>query len=207
MTKSLTADQLDALQEFMNIGVGRAANLLNEMLDCRIILEVPVIEILMEAELRQQMLQRFDQGTFSAVQMGFSSQFSGVAELLFPTESASTLVSLLTGEDLNSPDLDAVKIGTLNEVGNILLNGVMGAMSNLLGQHLRYNIPLYLEDTIENILMHDSNVSTNTVFLLAQTRFTVKQLEIIGDIILIFEVMSFDTLVAAINQQIGISVS
>uniref|UniRef100_A0ACD5GZE0 Uncharacterized protein n=1 Tax=Desertifilum tharense IPPAS B-1220 TaxID=1781255 RepID=A0ACD5GZE0_9CYAN len=51
--------------------------------------------------------------------------------MIFPTESASTLVSLLTGEKPGTPDLEAVKIGTLLEVGNIVLNGVVGTVSNL----------------------------------------------------------------------------
>lgn len=200
----LSADQLDALQEFINIGVGRAASILNEMTDCPILLKIPVIEVFEIAQLQQKLEEHFNDGCFSTVRLGFAGQFSGTAELVFPKESASTLISVLTGEALDSPDLDAVKIGTLSEVGNIMINGVMGSISNLLSQHLRYAIPIYLEDTIQNLLLHSRRGHNGTIFLLAQTRFEIKQLEIIGDIILIFEVSSFDALIEAIDRELGV---
>jgi chemotaxis protein CheC len=202
--QSLSADQLDALQEFINIGVGRAASVLNDMLDCPISLRIPVIEIFDTVQLQQKLEKRFNGGYFSTIRLGFSGRFSGTAELVFPTESASTLISVLTGEAPDSPDLDAVKIGTLSEVGNIVINGVMGSISNLLGQHLHYAIPIYLEDTIQNLLLQSGQGHNENVFLLAQTRFEIKQLEIIGDIILIFEVSSFGALIEAIDRELGI---
>jgi chemotaxis protein CheC len=198
----LTAEQLDALQEIVNIGIGRAASMLNEMVDARIVLEVPIIRLLNASELKQEMFKRFNSQSISAVKLGFSGSLSGTAELMFPTDSASILVAVLTGEDPESPDLDAVKIGTLSEIGNIVINGVMGSISNILQQHMEYKIPSYCEDTIENILFLDSSVTDEIVFIIAQARFSIEQLEIIGDIVLIFEMKTFDTLLKAIDRQL-----
>ena len=203
--QSLSADQLDALQEFINIGVGRAASILNDMLDCHILLRTPLIEIFDTVQLQQKLEKRFNGGRFSTVRLAFSGQFSGTTELLFPTESASTLVAALTGEDPDSVDLDAVKIGTLSEIGNIVINGVMGSISNLLGQHLHYAIPMYLEDTIDNLLLTNQKSIDKAVFLLAQTRFEIEQLEVTGDIILILEVSSFGALIAAIDHELSVA--
>lgn len=195
----LTDDQLDALQELINIGVGRAASMLNEMVDARIILQIPVVKVLSLLNLQQELKGRFNEGYFSAVKLSFIGAFCGTAELVFPTDSASTLVAVLTGEELGTPDLDAVRIGTLSEVGNIVINGVMGSISNVLKQHMNYTMPVYLEDTIENLLKLDN--SSNVAILLAQTRFTIEKLQIIGDIILIVELNSFDALLEAINHE------
>lgn len=200
----LTADQIDALQEIINIGVGRAASMLNEMIESRIILEIPYIKVLNLEELQQELAQRFHEDCFAAVRLGFKGSFCGMAELVFPRESASTLVSVLTGEDIGSPDLDAVKIGTLSEIGNIVINGVMGSISNVLKQHMNYGIPMYLEDTIEHLVLSDYVI--NQTILLAQTSFTIEQLEIMGDIILIFEMTSFDALLTAINKEVNVGV-
>lgn len=197
----LTESQIDAWQELLNIGVGRAASVLNEMLDARIILQIPFIQVLSPENLKQELKGRFNEGYFSAVQLSFTGGFCGTAELVFPTDSASTLVAVLTGEEPGTPDLDAVRIGTLSEVGNIVINGVMGSISNVLKQHMDYKMPVYIEDTIENLITLDSG--SNVTILLAQTRFTIENLQIIGDIILIFEVNSFDGLLEAINQEIG----
>lgn len=202
---TLTPDRLDALQEFINIGVGRAAAILNEMLDTHIALNVPTVKVFQVSQLQEELAQRFDcKHQFSAVQLGFSGTFSGMTELVFPTDSACTLVSLLTGEEPNSPDLDAVKIGTLTEIGNIVINGVMGSIGNILRRPIDYSLPNYTEDTIENLLLSGRTVP-EAVFLLAQARFEIAQLEIIGDIILIFEMISFDALLEAIDCELGIS--
>lgn len=196
----LTNEQIDALKELVNIGVGRAASMLNEMVDSRIILEIPYIKILSAADLQQELVQKFNHDCFAAVRQSFTGSFSGVAELVFPTQSASKLVSVLTGENLGSPDLDAVKIGTLSEIGNIVINSVMGSISNVLKQHMNYALPVYLEDTVENLLT--SNNISNSTILLAQASFIIEQLEIMGDIVLIFEVNSFDALLTAIERQL-----
>jgi chemotaxis protein CheC len=198
----LTSEQLDALQEIVNIGIGRAAAMLNEMVDARIILEVPMIQLLSADQLRQVMLNRFNSQSISAVRLGFSGSLSGTAELMFPTDSASVLVAVLTGEELDSPDLDAVKIGTLSEIGNIVINGVIGSISNILEERMEYKIPSYCEDTIENLLLSGRNMTDDVVFILAQARFAIEQLEIVGDIMLIFEMKAFDNLLKAIDRQL-----
>ncbi|MGL5832747.1 MAG: chemotaxis protein CheX [Waterburya sp.] len=198
----LTYEQLDALQEIVNIGIGRAAAMLNEMVDARIVLEVPTIQLLTASQLLQEMIARFNSQSISVVRLGFSGSLSGTAELMFPTDSASVLVAVLTGEDLDSPDLDAVKIGTLSEIGNIVINGVIGSISNILEQRMEYKIPSYCEDTIENLLLSERNMTDDVVFILAQARFAIEQLEIVGDIILIFEMKTFDNLLKAIDQQL-----
>lgn len=196
----VTEDQLDALRELINIGVGRAASLLNEMVDSYIRLEVPVVQVLNASDAYHALAMRFKDDSLAAVRLGFKGSFYGTAELIFPTESASKLIAVLTGEELDSMDLDAVRTGTLSEIGNIVINGVMGSISNVLKQHIDYTLPIYLEDTIDNLLMAAN--SSDPTILIAQARFTIEQLEIIGDILLIFEVGTFDALVKMINANI-----
>ncbi|RUT01065.1 chemotaxis protein CheC [Dulcicalothrix desertica PCC 7102] len=201
MVYQLTDAHLDALQELINIGVGRAAGMLNQMLESRIVLEIPVVSILTLSQIQTELEKRFDGDSLAAVKLNFTGSFSGKANLVFPTDSAATLVSLLTGEEVGSPDLDSVKIGTLSEVGNIVINGIMGSISNVLNQHLNYAIPIYMEDCIKHVLSLEY-ASEETIFLLAQARFAIKTLEIIGDIVLIFEMDSFGTLIRVIDQQL-----
>ncbi|MEJ1936804.1 chemotaxis protein CheX, partial [Nostoc sp. NIES-2111] len=170
---SVTVDQLDALQELINIGVGRAANLLNEMVDSHIRLEIPFVKVLTASQAYQELASRFHDNSLSSVKLGFTGSFYGTAGLIFPTESASKLVSVLTGEEAGSADLDAVKIGTLSEIGNIVINGVMGSISNVLQQHMNYTLPVYLEDTIANLVF--TSHGNESKILLAQAHFTIEQ--------------------------------
>ncbi|MGG6265942.1 chemotaxis protein CheC [Leptolyngbya sp. AN03gr2] len=200
----ITDEQLDALQEFINIGIGRSAAMLNEMVESPIALSVPTLQVFKGEALQRELIGQFNGHRLAAVRLNFSGSFSGSAELVFPTESASALVALLTGEDSNSPDLDAVKIGTLTEVGNIVINGVLGSISNLLKRQMTYTLPTYSEDTVYQLLAANQSFAYETVFLLAQARFEIAQLEIVGDIILIFELASFDELLSCIDQEINV---
>lgn len=194
----LTEDQLDALRELINIGVGQAAGMLNEMIEFRIQLEIPMIQLLSPESLQEKLLERFGSEHLSTVKLGFSGSFAGTAELVFPKESAATLVAVLTGEEVESPDLDSLKIGTLSEVGNIVINGVMGSISNVLEQPLRYAVPTYTEDKPEHLIsFEDSHKST--AILLAQARFRIEELQLQGDIILFFDIASFRALLSAIE--------
>jgi chemotaxis protein CheC len=193
----LTADELDALKELINIGVGSAAGMLNEMIQFPIKLEIPDVELLSSTELQIELKKRFGIELLSVVQLGFSGSFSGSAQLLFPTESAVNLVSVLTGEDKASLDLDSLKISTLSEVGNMVINGVMGSISNVLDQPLDYAIPYYAEEEIQELLLKEQSLDYGTV-LLAPAHFSIEELEIQGDIMLFFDVGSFKLLLKAI---------
>ncbi|MEG4212989.1 chemotaxis protein CheC [Microcoleus sp. S13_B4] len=198
----LSTRQLDALQELVNIGIGQAAGVLNDMIDSPIRLQIPYLQILTPIDVEEELEQHLNGEQIAAVQLKFTGSFGGIAQLVFPTNSAALLVTMLTGEEVGTQDLDSVKIGTLSEVGNIVINGVMGAISNVLQQRLNYSIPTYSEGTIASLLV-SGGLATDTVVLLAQTSFMIERLHIEGDIILIFNVNSFDTLLTAINQLAG----
>lgn len=193
----LTEDEIDALKELINIGVGNAAGMLNEMIQFPIQLQIPHVELLSARELQSELKKRFGIEILSVVQLGFSGSFSGNAQLLFPTESAANLVSVLTGEDKASPDLDSLKISTLSEVGNMVINGVMGSIGNVLEQPLDYDVPYYAEEEIDELLLGEQLMDSSNV-LLAPAHFTIEELQIEGDILLFFEVGSLPVLLRAI---------
>ena len=194
----LTADEIDALKELINIGVGNAAGMLNEMLQFPIQLHIPDVDLLSPLELQSELRKRFGIDQLSVVQLAFKGSFSGSAQLMFPTESALNLVSVLTGEDKASPDLDSLKISTLSEVGNMLINGVMGSIGNVLDQPLDYEVPYYSEEEIEELLSKEQSLEYGTV-LLAPAHFSIEELQIHGDILLFFDAGSFKVLLEAIS--------
>ena len=197
----LTANQLDALTEMINIGVGRAASVLNSMLRSHVRLHLPIVSVLSAKEL-QEKTERISKSVFSAVRLGFKGPFAGSASLVFPVESAAKLVVLLTGDEGEAADLDEIRIGTLTEVGNIVLNGVMGAVGNEIRGHIFYSVPIHTENPVEMLL--DSAQDSGSTVIWVQTQFAVEQHQIDGEIILVFEVGSLDLLKTAIDQVMGV---
>jgi chemotaxis protein CheC len=145
-----TARQLDALSELINIGVGRSADVLNTMFNSHIDLQVPFVKILMPDDFRKE-IEALGSDSLSAVHLIFKGMFSGTAQLIFPAVTASKLVTTVTGEEVMSESLDEIRSGTLCEIGNIVLNGLMGSISNVLKMNLKYSVPTYLEGKIGNL--------------------------------------------------------
>ena len=192
-----TEDQLDGLKEIVNIGIAQAASVLNEMVDSHIELEVPAI-LIVDPLNPEKSLSALGQGKHSCVQLTFSGSFSGSSMLVFPSESAVKLVFALTGKTPGSTDLDAVMAGTLNEVGNIVVNSVMGAICNMLNKHLDYSLPDYLEGTLMDLLRPKLLMPELTI-VLVETHFTVRDLRVTGNIFLILEVESLKNLLFSID--------
>jgi chemotaxis protein CheC len=190
---------LDSIRELINIGVGRAAGMLNEMTGCTIQLRVPVVRVVTIDELsRAEEIRAED--TLSTVALSFDGPLSGLSALAFPPESAAALVLLLSGEPAESLELDALRIETLNEVGNIVINSVMGSIANILEQHFTYTLPRYQEIPILTLARSASPRCPEERVILAETHFTLENREIEGSILLILEVGSLESLLAAIQE-------
>lgn len=198
---NLNEQQLNGLQEVINIGVGQAASVLNEMLNSHINLQIPFIKTFTIDLVQQELENKLGKGKFAAVELEFHGSVNGNAELVFPTSSAVQLVSIVTEEDLemSEADLDELKVGALTEIGNIVISGVMGAISNLLSQDLEYLLPTYVEGDIET-LIKNQNVDQTSALVLAQTRFFIEETNIQGDILLIFHLGSFAKILDALES-------
>jgi len=194
---NMTPEQIDALKELINIGVGRAAAMLNQMVNIRVHLKVPVVKILMLSNLVPE-FEELESEHLAMVRLNFKEGFSGTAALIFPTDSASNLVAALTGEEVGTLELDSVRAGTLKEVGNIMINGIMGSIGNALKLRINYSIPSYTESTIKQLILLNEN-NENKVVVLAKTRFALYEYQVEGDIILFFDMASFDKLANSIN--------
>ncbi|MDD4255524.1 MAG: chemotaxis protein CheX [Methanofollis sp.] len=194
-------EDIDAIKELVNIGVGRAAAMLNEITCSHITLQVPTLQVIGIDE-----LDRVDglSGPQSAatVKIDFRGFFTGTTALIFPPESAAALVTAITGEEEDQPELDALRTETLMEVGNIFINGVMGSIGNVLGQQITYTPPTYVEDTIANIA-RATRFDPDERVLLANTRFFVEEINVEGVIAMILEIGSLDVLLGRIASVRG----
>ncbi|MFA4861434.1 chemotaxis protein CheC [Methanoregula sp.] len=193
----LDADAVDAIRELINIGVGRAAGMLNEITQCPITLKVPSISI----ESMEKLTRILDENVppLSTISLHFKGTMSGVAALVFPQESAALLVTLMTQEDKDAQDLDVMRIETLKEVGNIIINAVMGSIANVLDQHLNYSLPRYQEIRISALAQSLKESADNRV-VLANAHFHLEGTTISGNILLILEIGSMDALLEGIER-------
>jgi chemotaxis protein CheC len=191
----LTLEQIDVLKEVINIGVGKAASSLNQFLESHINLGVPTIRV-MTPESAVMEYPDLLNDIISYVEMDFHGPFNGKAALLFPPESALELAKIVTGVDETSDSMNEMIAGSINEVGNIVINAIMGSLSNIIDKPIDFAIPLYIEGTIKTLFSNDNEAT----ILIAKTHFDIQNRNIDGSIFIMFEVGSFDLLLKSLEN-------
>jgi chemotaxis protein CheC len=190
--------QIDVLKELMNMGVGRSIAALHDLVHSHIVMDIPKVEVLSAGDAAQR-IQGLGLTDVSTINLRFDGPFSGVSSLYFPADEADKFVSLLASRVAESGEgTELLRSGVLMEVGNIVLNGVMGIFGNVLGRHFTFSVPDYFEGSSAEIL--NARPSSTTVVLLSLCNFHVEDAAIDGYINLIFDLKSLHSLLAAIDQ-------
>jgi len=168
---NLTEDQLDALKEISNIGMGHAATALSQMIGDTVLLRVPKVTVTEIAEVPDFL------GGAENLVVGVTLKVLGDARgrilLIFPTDSARRLISGLLAQPEESGDLSDLGISTLKEVGNILASAYLNALGSLLHLTLIPSIPLLAHDmagaVVDSVLIELSEVGD--LALMVETEF------------------------------------
>ena len=198
MKQVLTEEQRDGLIEIINIGVGRAAGYMNEMIASNVELSVPEVKLLSSDEVgANSPIEEVEE--ISCVYLGFSGQLVGRGGFALTSADSIKLAAALTHEAPSSPELLACLTETLSETGNILINGVLASISDILKLRAEFTVPGFVRGKAEDV-MKVFNVSDNDVIIFIRARFSISDYDISGNILLIFQVESFDALVSGINQ-------
>ena len=200
--------QKDVLLEQMNIYIGQAAALLSEMIDHRIDLSVPELNI-MEVDIDNYICQAFPSFIGSdavSSSIRFGDEFSGKAYLVFPTIEAKKLINLFTGDvfpDVNVKTVQLVEndLDVMTELGNVILNAIIGGMSNFLGTMVEYSMPeIEMLDLSETEPSKDS--TAKMYIMLIRTAFNVSDQNISGYIMVIMSMDSIELLVGKLEEYI-----
>jgi len=196
----LSKEQIDHLKEIINIGIGRSANTLNKVVQNRVILKVPIVQIIKISELNDKIGYSGD-NLLSVISMNFNGELTGKVELVFPSPSAVKIVDILTNTVSPNNEMDHLRTGTLNEVGNIVLNSLIGTLGNLLKTRFKFSIPRFKECSINDVSTDIGSLSDYVIF--AETHFSVKDVNIEGTFILFFELRSIDQFIELLNKSMN----
>jgi chemotaxis protein CheC len=189
----------DALSELVNVGVGRAAASLSAMVKERIDLSVPKVVTISFEELNFHLglEQEFsEEPQVSIVQQAFGGKVGGTASILFPLSSARKLVGLLTDGALSAEELDLEMEAALTEVGNILINAVMGTIANITGMEINFHLPEYMKCSTTEL----EHGFQNRELMIAMVLIAISGQEIKGHLILLFDLPSMESLQEFVEQ-------
>jgi len=198
---SVTEPVLDGIKELVNIGIGRSAGSLNALTGHHVTLNVPDVSISRIEDLKDDISYPYP--SFSVINQDYCGSFVGTTLLIFPQKSAESLFKLLTGEEGRNEENDDLWQMTLLEVGNIIINAVMGSISNTLGNKLNFRLPEYREDSLDHLIDSSSFINSKYV-IVTHALFSVEDQNIQGEIFLILADQSIDVLASSINEKMKI---
>lgn len=194
----------DILKEIMNIYIGQAASLLSEVIDKKVELSIPNVEIFNDKDfaLANGKIPKFSNGLLMISRISFENELNGRADLIFPAEHIKKLVSLCTGEDQlyeGVQEFTDIDFDVMKELGNIILNSVVGGISNLLDMKVDYTLPeVKIFDTIE--IEKELNEDKDAYILLLFVTFKIEGTKIDGALIISFTVESMYDLMGKIQE-------
>jgi chemotaxis protein CheC len=106
----------------------------------QVIMSVPSLELISRAAATKVIRER-GSDQLVAVWQDFDGPFSGRALLIFPAASSLSLVRAVAGDAVAEADIGSIEDEALAETGNIVLNGCLASMANMLKQHFSLSLP------------------------------------------------------------------
>lgn len=147
--KDLTELQLDALREVGNIGAGNAATALSQMIQRRIDMTVPEIDILSIDEIVSKIGAGEDK--IIAVVLRIFGDAPGNVIFLLTMESAFRLIEMLLGEKTDG-ELSELEMSALQEIGNILTGAYINSIVKMTGLTMISSVPAISIDMLLSLM-------------------------------------------------------
>ncbi|MBF0153534.1 MAG: hypothetical protein HQL64_07325 [Magnetococcales bacterium] len=134
----LTDLEQDALKEFLNIGLGMAADSLSQMVHNEILLSLPQLAVVTQ-ENASRLIEHQEGDRLVAIRQNFYGELSGTALLVFPGAKSLELVRTLLGENTPLETLTELEQETLLDVGNVILNSFLSSFTQMISLDFEFD--------------------------------------------------------------------
>lgn len=149
----ITDMHLDVLKEVGNIGAAHAATSLSQLLDRKIDMHVPNVELVSFDEMFE--LAGGAETIVAGIFLRIEGDLSGSMFFVLPVESANHFIKKLIGDetfDFASPDIPEIGISAMQELGNILSGSYLSALSDFTGLKVYPTVPSLSVDMVGAII-------------------------------------------------------
>ena len=187
--------QRDALGEIFNIGVGRAASSLSQIVNDTVLLSAPEVTLVRREDASKVLLgSEFRQ--FSFFFQNFSGAFDAEAMLIFPESNALEIVRLMVGPHMSIEELSEFEQEAMCEVGNIILNACMSALADLFHIALNGTLPVHRFGDTESLAFLGGD---DQMVLVLQVDMTISQQRVQGHILFLLSVVSMRSMLDCLD--------
>lgn len=144
--------QFDVLREIGNIGAGNATTALSQMINSKIDMKVPKVDLLEFRELSD--IVGGAENLVVGILFTLEDQIDGMMMFMMDMEAARHLVNLLVGSSYGteSGEFSEMELSALNEIGNIIAGAYLSSLSALTNLLITSSVPYMAIDMAGAIL-------------------------------------------------------
>jgi len=199
MTDACIMDPLikDAFLEIANIGIGKSAASMSQLAGKHVAITIPSVDFVRTAERDSFQLMTGSSSTV-IVEQRFHGEIAGTAILCLATTGALKLASMLLGEEVRQDAFGEMEQGALLELGNIMIGGLVGNMSNVLHLHIGYDIPEMQLNGTGKVLTLMQSVGACTVVV--NSNLAIESTDVSSFLLLVFGELEFESLLNKIRS-------
>ena len=192
-------EHFDILKEIGNIGAGNAVTALSQILNKKIKMSVPNINL---SDFK-------DVATFVGgpekliigILVNVSGDINGIMMFIVRLESARILTNSMFSSDKSGSDFDEIELSALKEVGNILASSYLGSLASLINKKISLSVPYISIDMANAILsvpaIEFSKVADRVLFI--ESVFEADKQDVSGYFVLVPDMPSFNLILSSLG--------
>jgi chemotaxis protein CheC len=163
------------------------------MIGEEVLLSVPSVET-MRPDDAARLIRERETEMLVAVEQKFEGAFSGRALLIFPEAASLDLVRAVIGQDMTAEEAAEMEHEALAETGNIILNGCLATMVNMMRRSLNISLPSVIRGDGAQLFNPPQGQSSDGLVLFLYINFSVRNRDIRGYIAMLLDLPSLETL-------------
>lgn len=194
--------EFDVLREIGNIGAGNATTALSQMVNSKIDMKVPKVELLEFKDLSD--IVGGAESLVVGILLTLEGDIDGMMMFMVDKRSARHIVNLLMNRGTNDLELEEfseMDLSALQEIGNIIAGAYLSSLSQLTNMTITSSVPYMSIDMAGAILsvpaIEFGKISDKA--LLIQSQFGEKEKEVNGYFILIPSMNSYEKIMSSLG--------
>lgn len=191
--------QFDVLKEIGNIGAGNATTALSTMINSKVDMNVPKVDLLEIKELPDML------GGAEEIVVGIlitlEGEINGMMMFMMDQVSACRIVNILMGKTSLLEEFTEMEYSALREIGNIIAGAYLSSLSTLTGIKINASIP-YMSIDMAGAILSVPAIEFGKVgdrALIIETQFTKDDSDVNGYFILIPTLESYDVILKSLG--------
>ena len=188
----------DILKEIGNIGAGNATTALSQMLNLKIDMNVPRVDLLEFKNLSE--IVGGEENIVVGILLTLEGDIDGMMMFMLEKSSAHRLVNRLLNYAMDA-ELDEMSLSALNEIGNIITGAYLSSLSKLTGIMITSSIP-YMAIDMAGAILSVPAIEFGKVgdkALVIDTEFGDNSISVDGYFILIPTLDSYDKILCSLG--------